>query len=310
MKKLFCLALVLLSIPVFAQKEETVVVKKKENVIQKTLNRFKDPNQESTVFIPKGSYSIGIKGGFRSFVVGGEADNDGYAILSLLNIGNGKLYAYSVSPSAAYFIAPDLSLGLRADYSGYQVDTDLKLDLRDIVSNFTENQNAVDQSNITVLSRHMVSNSWGGSLFLRKYLSFFGSQRLAVFGEARLYGKFSRVHSCPIVDYQVDEKGKAVKDENDNKINVDPHPNTGKERVSDHWGVGINLAAGACYRLKDKSCLFVSIPIVSAGYNYTKQFKTNTGNTAKVSQFNISRSIDFLAIQVGYSRFIEPKKKK
>ena len=310
MKKLICLTLALLSIPVFAQEEETAEVKKKENIIQKTLNRFKDPDQESTVFIPKGSYSIGITGGFRSFVVGGEADNDGYSILSLLNIGNGKLYAYSVAPSASYFIAPDLSLGLRVDYSGYQVDTDLKLDLRDILSNTIDNQEALNQANITVLGRHMVSNSWGASLALRKYLSFFGSQHLAVFGEARLYGQFGRVHSSPIVDYEVDEKGRPVKDENGSKIYGDSHPNTGKERVSDHWGVGINLAAGACYRLKDKSCLFVSIPIVSAGYNYTKQFKTNTGNTAKMSRFNISRSIDFLAIQVGYSRFIEPKKKK
>ena len=200
MKKLICLALALLSIPVFAQEEETAEVKKKENIIQKTLNRFKDPDQESTVFIPKGSYSIGITGGFRSFVVGGEADNDGYSILSLLNIGNGKLYAYSVAPSASYFIAPDLSLGLRVDYSGYQVDTDLKLDLRDILSNTIDNQEALNQANITVLGRHMVSNSWGASLALRKYLSFFGSQHLAVFGEARLYGQFGRVHSSPIVD--------------------------------------------------------------------------------------------------------------
>lgn len=302
MKKLICLALVLLSIPVFAQEENASpeVKQKKNNFIEKTLNRFRDPDKGKTVFVPKGSRSLGIAGGFRSFAVGGEADNDGFAILSMLNIGNGKLYTYNVSPKFSFFLADDLALGGRLNYSGYTVDTDLKLDLRDY-----------DLTNLTLSNRHLINNTWGGSLFLRKYLSFFGSERLGVFGEANLYAQYGRTHSAPIVNYKVDDKGKAVLDENNNKIPTDtPYPNNAKERISDNFSIGIKFAVGACYKLKDNSSFFVSLPLFGIGYSNTKQFKTNTGNTARLSQFNISRRIDLLGIQIGYARFIVPKKKK
>ena len=83
-----------------------------------------------------------------------------------------------------------------------------------------------------------------------------------------------------------------------------------KTNLSDNFGVGIKIAAGACIKLKDNSSLFVSIPIVGAGYNYTHQFHSKTQNSAHISRFNVSREIDFLAIQVGYTHFIKSKKKK
>lgn len=270
--------------------------------IENALNRFTDPEKGKTVFIGKGNRALGISGGYRNFSAGGEeaASGDGYAILSLLNIGNGKFQTYNVSPSFSYFIADDLSLSVRLDYSGYLLDTDLKLDFRDIMEALP---------NLQVTSRHMVSNSWGGSLALRKYLSFFGSKTFGVFGEARLYGKYGRVVSCPIKDVEVDS---GEVDDNGKPIyvkNGETYYATEKQRESDAYGIGLKLAAGACVKLKDNSAITLSIPIVGGGYNHTKQYKAKTGNTAYMSQFSVSRDIDFLAIQVGYTHYFTSKKK-
>lgn len=75
--------------------------------IKNALDRFTDQEKGKTVFIEKGNRALGISGGYRSLTAGGEdaLSGDGYAILSLLNIGNGQFQTYSVSPSFSYFLA-------------------------------------------------------------------------------------------------------------------------------------------------------------------------------------------------------------
>ena len=118
MKKLVCVLAALLPLVASAQG------------IGGILDRFKDPEKGNSVFISKGHWSWGINGGYRSFAAAGDGVGDGYSVLSLLNIGNGYLKMYNVSPNFSYFVADDLSLGLSLDYSGYAVDTDIRLDFR------------------------------------------------------------------------------------------------------------------------------------------------------------------------------------
>lgn len=280
MKKTICLALFLLSVNAFAQG---------------ILHRFEDPEKGRVVFIEKGNRSLGISGSYRSFNAGGDVVGDGYSVLTLLNIGNGRFAVYNVSPSFSYFVADDLSLDVRLDYSGYNLNTDLRLDLREIINvtglfDDPETQQEVnDVLNLRISNRHMHNNTWGGSLALRKYLSFFGSRTFGVFGEGRLYGKYGRVISCPI-----DDTGVYV---------------TSKQRTSDTFSIGLNLAVGVCARLGDNSTLSVSLPVIGASYASTRQHKNKTDNNARLSQFKIARNIDFLAIQVGYSHYLQSKKK-
>lgn len=300
MKKAFTLAMLLLSLSAFSQE--------KKGLASGILDRFTDSEKGRTVFVEKGHRSLGISGGYRSYKGNGEAENDGYGILSLLNVGDGYIRMYNVSPNFSYFVADDLSLGLRLDYSGYQVDSDLKLDLRDIALTLLPESGLDEIANIQILSRHMVSNAWGGSFVTRKYLSFFGSKMLGVFGEARLYGRYGHIVSAPIVDYKTDEKGRPIKDAEGSRIYVDPYPLEAKQRVSDAFSVGLSLAAGACLRLRDNSAFTVSIPLVGAVYSHSKQLDHLTGNVASLSQFRIARELDFLGIQIGYTRFIKSKK--
>ena len=289
MKKLVCVLAALLPLMASAQG------------ISGILDRFKDPEKGNNVFISKGHWSWGISGGYRSFEAGGNEAGDGFSILSLLNIGNGYLRTYNVSPSFSYFLADDLSLGISLDYSGYSLDTDIRLDFRNmfdinnIVSELDDPQTQEEIKemssvlNVRLSGRHMVRNAWGESLKLRKYLSFFGSNTFAIFGEARLYGSFAYIESCPI-----DAAGAY-------QLN--------KGRTSYVWDAGLKLAGGLCVRLRDNSAITLSIPLIGANYQYTSQHKTNTLNDAHMSSFSISRDLDYLALQVGYVHYIAPKKR-
>ena len=198
-------------------------------------------------------------------------------------------------------MADDLSLGLSLDYSGYAVDTDIRLDFRnifDLEGTFggfedPEDQDSLEDAaaalNVRISGRHMLRNAWGGSFKLRKYLSFFGSKTFAVFGEARLYGNYGQIESCPI-----DNDGIYV---------------TGKARTSRTIAAGLKLGGGLCIKLRDNSAFTISIPLVGATYQYTIQHKNNTGNDAHMASFNVSRELDYLAFQVGYVHYIAPKKR-
>lgn len=259
------------------------------------LDRFTDPEKGHTVFIEKGSHAMGLTASYRSLNVGGATAADGYSILSVLNIGNGELHTYEISPGFSFFVADDVSLGVQLDYSGYAVNTNLRMDFRnliDINGLDPQEQEEVGQAlNVQVSSRHMIRNAWGASFTARKYMSFFGSKTFGVFGEGRLYGSYGITNSCPI-----DKADGTLVEE--------------KMRTTWGLGVGLKLAAGLSVRLRDNSALSVSVPMIGVAYNYTRQHKEDTGNNAAMSSFNVSRDLDYLAIKVSYNHFIGPKKKK
>lgn len=279
MKKIISLVLIFASLSAAAQ-----------GPISKITDRFSDPEKGSPVFIEKGYRALGISGGYKSFGVGGDsvADGDGYSILSILNIGNGKLNTYSVTPSFSYFVADDVSLGVRLDYDGYFLSSDLSL------------------FGFEILDWQLNNHSWSASITARKYMSFFGSKTIGLFGEGRLYGKYGFSDSTPYRENTADEITGAL-----------PRPDlpadarylaTDEARHTDRYGVGLKIAAGVAVKLKDNSALSVSIPIIGAGYSYNHQTNYKNGNKSHTSKFDISRDIDFLAIQVGYTHYIKSKK--
>ena len=57
-----------------------------QSPIKKIMERFDDPEKGHTVFIEKGSRTMGISGSYRNFRAGGYVNSDGFDVLSLLNI--------------------------------------------------------------------------------------------------------------------------------------------------------------------------------------------------------------------------------
>lgn len=284
MRKFVCLALCLLSFNALGQG---------------ILDRVRDPNAEKVVFVPKGTRTIGFSASFRSFNAGGDTLGDGFGIMSLVNIGTGRIATYSVSPKFAYFLADDLSLGMRLDYSGYTVNTDLRLDLRDMVDlseiagdDPQEMEEIRNMLNLQVSHRQMVNNKWGASLALRKFIPFFGSKTFAIFAEARLFGSFGQIVSNPL-----DDKGAPV---------------AAMRRTSDVFAAGLKFAGGLCIRLNGGNALTISVPLIGAEYSYNHQHQAQSNNNAHLSQFKVARNLDFLGIQVGYCHFgpVKARKKK
>lgn len=255
--------------------------------------------EEESVFIEKGRKAFGISGGYRSFnALGDDATNAGFSLLSLLNIGNGQLKIWNVAPSFSTFIADNLSLGVAVNYNGYAVDTDIRLDFRDIVSSTSE------ALNVTVSNRSMRHHSGGVSLVLRKYVPFFGSKTVAVFAEGRLYGDYGATYSTP-------------REGNTKAVN--------RERLSQGIDVGLKAGGGVAFKMKDNTAITLSIPIFGIAFSHTMQDKItkrteqytdpDTGNVyeralpdivskSHMNSFNASRSTDLLGIQFGFVRYM------
>lgn len=273
-----------------------------QSPIKKIMERFDDPEKGHTIFIEKGSRTIGMSGSYRNFRAGGYANSDGFDVLSLLNMGAGEAHIWTVAPKFNWFLANDFALGVRLDYSGYWINTNLRLDLREMVGQFFEKAEMVDPSteegkealaalNLTISNRHWHKHAGGVSFTARKYLSFFGSKRFAVFGEGRLFGRYGMTISNPIV-----AEGETVT----------------KMRISQNIGVGLKGAVGLAVKFRDGSMITGCIPIVGLEYCLLLQDKVGnvTTNDARLSSFRIARDLDLIGIQIAYSRVIGPKKKK
>lgn len=252
-----------------------------QKVVDNFLRRFDAPEKGRTVFMPKGCYAYGMGASFRSFSASGDDAGEGYSILSILNIGNGNLNIWSVSPGISWFIADDVSIGFRIDYSGYRVNTNLQLDFRDVLGEDDP------EYNVQISSRHMLRHVGGLSFTSRWYRSFFGSKTFGVFGEARVFGNYGLIKSHPLKE------------------------DVTKFRTSRVISAGVKIAGGACVKLRDNNALTVSIPLVGAALNHTRQKKESDGRigNARMTSFNISRNVDLFGIQVGYVHYVEPKRK-
>lgn len=264
-----------------------------QNIVDKALSRFENPEKPKSAFLAKGGRAWGISGSYRHFGITGDSAGDGYSILSLLNIGEGKLQTWSVAPSFAWFLSDDFSLGVRLNYSGYAVDTNLQLDFRDILGA----EPTEEDLNVTISHRHMNHHKAGLALTARRYLSLFGSDMFGVFAEGRLYGNYGATLSYPI-----------SKDGETKKL-----------RLTGSLDIGLKIAGGLAVKLKDNSVLTLSIPIVGAAWQRGRQEKYWTTKQAEeqdafsgatLNRFNISRDIDMLGVQVGYVRYLLPKNKR
>ena len=283
------------------------------------LNRFTDPEKGRTVFVEKGNHAIGFSGNYYNFNAAGYTDGDGFSLLSLLNMGDGVVHSWNITPRLSWFVADDVSLGANLLYSGYVADTNVNLDFREIVPALYKwlGDNS-GMANVAISSRHMVHHNWGLAFSARKYLSFFGSRTFGIFGEGRLFAKYGNTFSAP---------------RNAEKL--------GKTRTSQTAQVGIDIAGGIAVRLRDNSALTISVPIMGLTWNgawqdsvrqyEAKKKDPDTGNTVvdengdpvyevvsvpgggKMSYLRVSRAtnvLDLIGIQIGYTHFIGPKPKK
>ena len=222
----------------------------------------------NSVFIPKGYIGGGLTFSYKTYDMGQGTDDVGYSMLfSLLSGIKGDMYTMGVSPSVSYFLADNLSVGVRFDYNRTDLNLDnLGLSLGDLIS-------------VSIQDYHMMKNMYSSAITGRYYMPIANSKRIAMFGEIRL--GFDVGQS---VIYQA--KGSN---------------NFGTFQTI--YGGGINVVPGLCVFATNEVCVEVAVGVLGINYQYVKQ-ETNLVETSVMQQSAANFKINPLSISLGMSFYL------
>lgn len=230
----------------------------------------------NSVFIPKGYIGGGLTFSYKTYDIGNGTDDVGYSMLfSLLSDMQGEMYTLGVSPSVSYFVADNLSLGVRFNYDRTSLDVgNLGFSLGDLMS-------------INIQDYHMLKNMYSGAAAMRYYMPIANSKRIAMFGEIQL--------GC--------EVGESV------AYRTSDGRNQGTFQTI--YGGGINVVPGLCVFATNEVCVEVAVGVLGINYQYVKQ-QTNLVEESVMQQSGANFKINPLSISLGMSFYIpavNPEKK-
>ena len=137
-----------------------------ENMRTKRHIERVDRGDLKATFIPKGMWMLGATVNYRSW----ENENQNLLVLKDLNMDG---HTFSVSPALGYFVANNVAIGLRYNYSRnyfYLGNLDLNLG---------------EDFNISLDDLYYLEHKHQGSFFVRTYMPLFGSKVMGFFSEVR-----------------------------------------------------------------------------------------------------------------------------
>jgi len=228
----------------------------------------------NSLFIPKGSVGGGLSVSYSSYQLGNGVDDAGYKMLfSLLDNVQGNLQSFGIAPYLSYFIADNLSLGLRFDYdkSGFNLDG-LDLALGDLMT-------------LNVTDMNYLKQSYSGSVTLRNYMPIADSKRFAMFAELRASGAYAQSESYTVED--------------------------GKKygTYQDIYKGSLSVVPGLCCFVTNEAALEVSVGVLGFTHQKTVQ-KTNQIEVSQMVQNNASFKINLFSINMGVSIYFQTGKNK
>lgn len=125
-----------------------------------------DRGTMKTVFIPKGMWLTGVIFNYREW----ENENQNLLVLKDLNMDG---HTFSISPAVGYFVANNVAIGLRYNYS------------RNYFNLGNMDLNLGEDLNISLEDLYYLEHKHSGGFFLRTYMSLFGSKIMGFFNEVR-----------------------------------------------------------------------------------------------------------------------------
>ena len=185
------------------------------------------------VYIPQGTFSLGASVGYNHYNAAGAQSSAGATLLNMVTDVDGGIDLWNAAANAYYFVADNMSIGLRLGYNNTRVDLN--------------NANLMDALKLS--NKHVVNSMFTGALAFRTYLPMFNSKIFALFAEARLTGGFGYGK-----DYAQTERGK-------------------EGTYSDLFQVALGLYPGVSVFLADFVSLEVSLPLLEGGYEWNLQVK-------------------------------------
>ena len=215
---------------------------------------------QNKVFIPAGSFGMGLSAGYRNFGVGKD---NGFTLLSDHILGLQGAYTTAwLSPSVEYFVKDNISIIGRFNYGGLKVDLDqaslslsedLGLDIRD---------------------QHFQRQSYELALGTRVYVPFMGSKIFGWFVEGSLNGGYIQSKM-----YAIEETLK-------------------QGTYNDNWTAAFRIDPGICFFVSENFDFEVSVGLIDLTWQKTAQKENQVYNSTN-SGLGGSLSIDILDIRFG-----------
>ena len=261
------------AIPVYgaSSASETVEVSTvaKEKKEKKPVEPFdRGIGRSKSVFIPKGTVGAGVSFSYNNYSIGNGAADAGYSMLfNLLGDIHGNLLSFGISPYASYFIADNLSVGVRFDYDRSTMG----------LGNF--GLTLTDELGFEVKDFNYFKQSYTGALTLRNYLPFANSKRFAMFTEIRATGGYGQA-----VNYKRDEGDKFG-------------------TYQDIYSFELGLVPGLCAFVTNEVALEVSVGLL--GFNYQKVVQTtNQVEHSEMEKSGANIKLNIFSIGFGLSFYI------
>lgn len=232
----------------------------------------------TTTFIPKGSVGAGVAFSHNEYQFGNGTDDAGYSLLSLISGVHADMLTFGVAPWVSYFVADNLSVGVRFDYKR----TSLGLGNASIAFG--------DLLDISLSDYHFLKQSYTGALTGRYYISIANSKRFAMFAELRAIGGYGQ--------------SETYKREGENKYGT----------YQDIYQFELGLVPGITVFVTDWASVELAVGLMGVDYNKIVQ-KTNQVQISVMENSSANFKINPLALSLGLSFYIPtpacylPKKK-
>lgn len=226
----------------------------------------------NSLFIPKGTTGVGLNISYSNYNLGNGSDDAGYRMLfSLIGGVSGSLNTFGIAPQLSYFVADNISLGLKFDYSrtGFNLGS-LNLALGDAL-------------NFGIKDINFLKQGYTGSITLRDYMPIANSKRFAIFAELNVSGTYAQSEQ------------------------YNHNPDGSKNGTyQDIYKVGLGVIPGVVCFVTNDAAFEVSVGVL--GFNYQKTVQTT--NQVEVSQMtsnNANFKINLLSISLGWTYYIPSK---
>lgn len=256
------------AIPAYGSTVEALEVSKVKKV-KKPVEPFdRGIGRSKSVFIPKGTVGAGVSFSYNNYSIGNGAADAGYQMLfNLLGDIHGNMLSFGISPYASYFLADNLSVGVRFDYD------------RSILGVGNLGISLSDELGFEVSDFNYFKQSYSGAVTLRNYMPFANSKRFAMFTELRATGGYGQA-----VNYKRDEGDKFG-------------------TYQDIYTFEVGLVPGLCAFVTNEVALEVSVGLLGFNYQKVKQ-TTNQVEHSEMERSGANFKLNIFSIGFGLSFYI------
>ena len=186
-----------------------------------------------TVYIEKGTWQLGVSGGYKTYGAEGLGETAGTSLYGIVKDLSGQATMGNFSVSGAWFFANNMAVGVRFGYEQSNVDID----------------NGSILSFVALQNRHIDAMHLTGDIFCRAYIPLFDSKIFAIYGEGCLGGK--RGYSK---DYEETDRGKLG-------------------TYSDDFSFAFKMCSGLSVFVNDFCAISFTLPFLQIGKTWSNEIK-------------------------------------